>query len=172
MKRLWINFILSYLTTTVTVKVRMTMTKMMIITMWRHDDLIISLLWLHDERESVSNHQPHSCLLIRLWRRSSKKHQSSASLAFVRGIHRWPVNSPHKGPVTREMFPFDDVIMYWRSPHIPLSSCLFPVHFADKTLDSMDLSRAMHVIVNRPNASKTNGIENHVLMTMVRRTQK
>ena len=39
------------------------------------------------------------------------KHQSSASLAFVRGIHRWPVNSPHKGPVTRKMFPFDDVIM-------------------------------------------------------------
>ena len=40
-----------------------------------------------------------------------RKHQSSASLAFVRGIHRWPVNSPHKGPVTRKMFPFEDVIM-------------------------------------------------------------
>ena len=35
----------------------------------------------------------------------------SASLAFVRGIRRWPVNSPHKGPVTRKMFPFDDIIM-------------------------------------------------------------
>ena len=35
-----------------------------------------------------------------------RKHQSSASLAFVRGIHRWPVNSPHKRPVTRKMFPF------------------------------------------------------------------
>ena len=43
-----------------------------------------------------------------------RKHQSSASLAFVRGIHRWPVNSPHKGPVTRKMFPFDDVIMALR----------------------------------------------------------
>ena len=40
-----------------------------------------------------------------------KKFKSSASLAFVRGIHRWPVNSPHKGPVTRKMFLFDDVIM-------------------------------------------------------------
>ena len=40
-----------------------------------------------------------------------RKHQSSASLAFVRGIHRLPVNSPHKGPVTRKMFPFDDAIM-------------------------------------------------------------
>ena len=43
-----------------------------------------------------------------------RKHQSSASLAFVRGIHRWPVNSPHKGPVTRKMIPFDDVIMATR----------------------------------------------------------
>ena len=41
-----------------------------------------------------------------------RKYQSSASLAFVRGIHRWPVNSPHKGPATRKMFPFDDVIMW------------------------------------------------------------
>ena len=40
-----------------------------------------------------------------------RNHQSSASLAFVRGIHRLPVNSPHKWPVTRKMFPFDDVIM-------------------------------------------------------------
>ena len=40
-----------------------------------------------------------------------RKHQSSVLLAFVRWIHQWPVNSPHKGPVTRKMFPFDDVIM-------------------------------------------------------------
>ena len=43
-----------------------------------------------------------------------RKHQSSAPLAFVRRIHQWPVNSPHKGPVTRKMFPFDDVIMKWQ----------------------------------------------------------
>ena len=40
-----------------------------------------------------------------------RKYQSFASLAFVRGIHRWPANYPHKGPITRKMFPFDDVIM-------------------------------------------------------------
>ena len=40
-----------------------------------------------------------------------RKHQSSVSLAFVRGIHRWPVNSTKKWPVTRKMLPFDDVIM-------------------------------------------------------------
>ena len=42
-----------------------------------------------------------------------RKYQSSASQAFVRGIHWWPVNSPHKWPVTWKMFPFDDIIMYW-----------------------------------------------------------
>ena len=42
---------------------------------------------------------------------NQRKHQSSASLAFVRGIHRWPVNFPHKGPVARKKLPFDDVIM-------------------------------------------------------------
>ena len=40
-----------------------------------------------------------------------RKYQSSASLAFVQGSHRWPVNSPYKWPVTRKMFPFDDVIV-------------------------------------------------------------
>ena len=40
-----------------------------------------------------------------------RKHQISASLAFLRGIHQGPVNSPHKWPVTQKMFPFDDVIM-------------------------------------------------------------
>ena len=45
---------------------------------------------------------------------NQRKHQSSASLAFVREIHRGPVNFPHKWPVTRKMFPFDDVIMRQR----------------------------------------------------------
>ena len=43
--------------------------------------------------------------------RDQRKHQSSASLAFVWGINRWPVNSPHKMPVTRKICSFDDVIM-------------------------------------------------------------
>ena len=46
-----------------------------------------------------------------------RKHQSSASLAFVRGNHRGPVNSPHKWPVTRKMFPSDDVIMALVASH-------------------------------------------------------
>ena len=47
------------------------------------------------------------------WSADQRNHQSSMLLAFVRGIHRWSVNSLHKGPVTRKMFPFDDVIMTW-----------------------------------------------------------
>ena len=54
------------------------------------------------------------------WGADQRKYQSSASLAFVRGIHRWLVNSPHKGPVTRKMFPFDDVIMSW-TVHLSVS---------------------------------------------------
>ena len=47
-----------------------------------------------------------------------RKHQNSASLAFVREIHRWPVDSPHKGPVTRIFFPFDDVIKFLRRDNL------------------------------------------------------
>ena len=42
-----------------------------------------------------------------------RKYQSSASLAFVRGIHWSPVDSPRKGPLARKMLPFDDVPMYY-----------------------------------------------------------
>ena len=45
-----------------------------------------------------------------------RKHQSSASLAFEREIHRGPVNSQHKWPVTRKTFPFDDIIMVSKIP--------------------------------------------------------
>ena len=60
-----------------------------------------------------------------------RKYQSSASLAFVREINRWPVNSPHKGPETQKMFPFDDVTVvlqpwhderHWRMQYSEVSS--------------------------------------------------
>ena len=47
-----------------------------------------------------------------------RKHQSSASLAFVLGIHRGPVNSPHKWPVTRKIFPFHDFSMSHNTENI------------------------------------------------------
>ena len=69
-----------------------------------------------------------------------RKHQSSASLAFVRGVHRGPVNSPHKWPVTRKMFPFDDVIMWRHALEWPAKqdfnsqatcACLFHITFSE-----------------------------------------
>ena len=45
-----------------------------------------------------------------------RKHQNSVSLAFVRGIHRRPVDSPHKGAVTRKRLPFDDAIIFLFDP--------------------------------------------------------
>ena len=65
----------------------------------------------HNERDVVSNHQPHDCLFKRLFRRRSKKRPKFRVTGLCGGIHRSPVNSPHKGPVTRKMFPFDGVIM-------------------------------------------------------------
>ena len=61
-----------------------------------------------------------------------RKNQSSASLAIVRGIHRCPVNSPHKGPVTRKMFPFGDVIIICLAffSHISLAANDFDCVFA------------------------------------------
>ena len=53
-----------------------------------------------------------------------RRHHNSASLAFVQGIHLGPVNSPHKWSVTRQMFPFDDVIMSkFYNPNVALFEC-------------------------------------------------
>ena len=66
-----------------------------------------SLQWRNNGRDGVSNQQPYHCLLTCLFRSRSKE----ISLAFVRGIHRLPLNSQQNWPVTRKMIPFDDVIM-------------------------------------------------------------
>ena len=85
-----------------------------------------------------------------------RKHQSSASLAFVRGIHWWPVNSPHKGLVTRKMFPFDDVMMSsivhktswlpdWLTPSLSITSMLISPMLSNREL-SLDTFRIVDPI--------------------------
>ena len=66
---------------------------------------------------------PASALFTQLFIQLNKqgKNLSIPSLAFVWGIHQWSVKSPHKGPVMRKMFPFDDVIMMFL---VSSSSCL------------------------------------------------
>ena len=83
-----------------------------------------SLHWRHNDHDGVSNHQPHGCLLNRLFRRRSKKTSKPRVTGLCVGNSPWPVNSPHKGPVTRKMVPFDDVIM-WITAHSPAKSSSF-----------------------------------------------
>ena len=66
-----------------------------------------SLQWRQNGCDNVSNHQPHDYLLERRSKRTSKLRATGRCV----GIHRWPVNSPHKGPVTRKIF------------HLMTSSC-------------------------------------------------
>ena len=81
----------------------------------RHTDLPLYKQWRNNGRDDVSNHQPHLSLVYSIVYSGAdqRKRKSSASLAFVWGIHQWPVNYQHKKPVTRKMFPFDDVIMQY-----------------------------------------------------------
>ena len=71
----------------------------------------VPLQWRHNDNDGVSNHQPHGRLFNRLFRRRSKKTSKLRVTGLCVGNSPEPVNSPHKGPVTRKMFPFDDVIM-------------------------------------------------------------
>ena len=70
----------------------------------------------HNGHDSVSNHQPRHCLLSILFMRRSKKTSKLRVTGLCVGNSPGPVNSPRKGPVTRKMFPFDDVIMLKSSP--------------------------------------------------------
>ena len=80
-----------------------------------------------------------------------RKHQSSASLAFVWGIHRWPVNSPHKGQVTQKMFPFDDVIMRFDQPSRKTWTYLYFQHrvcWCSGHVRSCSIDRRCNVLVS------------------------
>ena len=102
----------------------------------------IALQWSHNERDGISNHQPYDCLLNGLFRRGSEKHQSSASMAFVGGIHR--SNSRHKGRVTPKMLPFDTVIMgKIMATHIHCSMLIQIIYDAD----SQSVGRSYRLIL-------------------------
>ena len=93
----------------------------------------VSLQWRHNGRYGVSNHQPHDCFLNRLFRHRSKKTSKLRVTGLCAGIHRRPGNSPAKWPVTRKMFPFDDVIMY---SHCPRDVYVFA--FCNQILDVIE----------------------------------
>ena len=74
-------------------------------------DCVTTLQWHQNEQNSVSNHQPHGCLLHRLYRRRSTKTSKLCVTGLCVGNSPGPVNSLHNGPMTWKMFPFVDVIM-------------------------------------------------------------
>ena len=96
-------------------------TRICFVVAWRDPDLK-PLRWRHNERDSVSNDQPYDCLLNRLFRRRSKKTYKLRVTGLCVGNSPGPVNTPHKGPVTRKMFPFDDVIMRGQFHHTTMIS--------------------------------------------------
>ena len=90
-----------------------------------------------------------------------RKHRSSASLAFVRGIHRSPVNSSHKGPVTRKMFPFDDVIvervLVFHNPKThPCCSASHTICTPEFAL-CCDFTVGLHSFIHIPTVTSSNG---------------
>ena len=89
-----------------------------------------------------------------------KNHQSSAPLAFVRGIHRGPVNSPHKWPVTRKMFPFDDVIMV---PTITWHVWILVIHRMTHQNSPVFKRTDCSMIVNVASASSLSGRAHQIL---------
>ena len=72
---------------------------------------LLPLPWHHNGHDGVWNHQPHDCLLNRLFRRRSKKTSKLRVTGLCAGNSPGPVNSPHKWPVMRKICPFDDIIM-------------------------------------------------------------
>ena len=71
---------------------------------------LMTLQWRHNERDGVLKHRCLDCLLNRLYRRRSKK-TPKLRVTGLCEVNSAVTGKFHKGPVTRKMFPFDDVIM-------------------------------------------------------------
>ena len=103
--------------------------------LWRIS--LIPLQWRLNERNGVSNHRRLDCLLNCLLGRRSKK---TSKLWPLWGIHQWPLDFPHKEPVTWKMFPFDDAIIdstvvillhFIQGKYAVLPFAVPPVHFGE-----------------------------------------
>ena len=113
----WFSRVTKYITSGVTKKSLFTVTDVLFYILhaaspvWHYNDVIMSAMASQITSLTIVYSTVYSG-------RNQRKHQSSKSLPFVQGIYRWPENSPHKGPVARKMFPFDDVIMECRTQKI------------------------------------------------------
>ena len=108
-----------------------------------------ALHWRHNDQDGVSNHQPHDCSLNLLFRRRPKKTSKLRVTGLCVGNSPGPVNSPHKGPVTRKMFPLDDVIM--GSFHVSL--CYHYPSTSKRTQKKTDKIECYRTMYNRTQQS-------------------
>ena len=102
---------------------------------YRHHPGHQSLQWSHNECDGASNHRLLDGLLNRLLKFKSKKTSKLRVTGFVK------MNSPHKGPVTREMFPFDDAIM-------TMSASWLPLHHASPITEELQATK-LDMIISR-----------------------
>ena len=112
-----------------------------------------SLQWRHIDHDGVSNHQPRGCLLNRLFTRRSKKTSKLRVTGLCAGNSPGPVNSPHKGPVTRKMLPFDDVIMFTQTESIRIVPAFGPPNVSFQMRARLYTSLVLVIIVSADTAS-------------------
>ena len=134
---------------------------------------MVSLQWRHNECNcnSVSNHRRLECVLNRLFRHRSKKTSKLRGTGLCEGNSPAQVNSPHKGPVTQKMFPFDDVIMICfgthcavliREEHTSKTICLTTIYHRFDLLGSIKNIWGIHVFRTASNVTQWN--ENVVIL--------
>ena len=88
------------------------------------DALANPLQWGHNGHDSISNSWRLHCLIVGSGANLKKKTSKLRVTGFCAGIHQWPVNSPHKKPVTRKLLPLDDVIMHFDAHQTICSTAL------------------------------------------------
>ena len=119
-------------------------------------EIIKPLLWRHNGRDGVSNHQHHDCLLNSSFRCRSKKTSKLRVTGICAGNSPVsPVDSPHKWPVTRKMLPFDDIIMTVFANRIDVLHNVYPILEIRATGFALECaSHISRVRINLTNASK------------------
>ena len=121
-----------------------------------------TLQWRHNGCDGVSNHQPHYCLPNRLFWRRKNKHQSSASLAFVWGIHRWPMSSPQMASNA------ENVSIWWRHHGLTFLSTQYWNHKSIITIYNQYTDSYIWIIIHqKSSAVHESGFGVHIALVII-----
>ena len=88
-----------------------------------HHTLLSTLRWRHNDHAGVSNHQPHGCLLNRLFRRKSKKTSKLRVTGLCAG------NSPGTGEFPAQMASYAENVSIWWRHHANFYLCVSQCHW-------------------------------------------